>query len=223
MKNMKKKILLCIAFLLTAFPLLAACGATDVIANYSVKAFNGLTATLGAAGYEYADGKHKAVSPDGTEKFIFGGQIAIEIDIAEFRAAGLERMRLMELMDAAGQGNMTLDGDLLTVFLAGANVAATEDKESAFEQNIRDNRNALMYSADMGHFGIALDGMHMFEWAQHADKNDKDMVFVLPPDLFKDAGLDTERLDKWVYTEIEMMDKNGKKSKEYKLVKFFDF
>jgi hypothetical protein len=87
---------------------------------------------------------------------------------------------------------------------------------------MRGNRKALGFDAGMGHFGIALGGGFMFEFAQYMDKNDLDMVFVLNPAPFIGAGLDTEKLEKWRYAEIEMMDDRGGTFKEHKLVRIFD-
>jgi poly-D-alanine transfer protein DltD len=52
--------------------------------------------------------------------------------------------------------------------------------------------------------------------------NDKDIVFVLNPQPFIDAGVDPSALESWVFAKVETMDDSGKKIEVDKFLKPFD-
>ncbi|MDR3318972.1 MAG: hypothetical protein LBS99_05985 [Clostridiales bacterium] len=206
---MKKLGVILIAAVTAAIMLIfTACGATDVIANYAVGSFEKLSDKIGNA--EYGDGKHTLTSPGGKEKFIWGGQIVMEIDLSELISAELDVAKLIA-------GGFNIDGNTLAVELQNAAAVTDPDGLAAFEKNMRGNRKALGFDVGMGHFGIAFGNEFAFEWAQYLDANDKDMVFLLNPAPFIEAGLKTDILEGWLYAELEMM-----KEKAFMLVKAYD-
>lgn len=54
------------------------------------------------------------------------------------------------------------------------------------------------------------------------DKNDKDMVFALNPEVFIQAGVDPQKVEGWVFAKVETMDMNGKDKEVDKFLKPFD-
>ncbi|MDR3263672.1 MAG: hypothetical protein LBT30_05110 [Clostridiales bacterium] len=207
---MKKKMIY-LLLIITAV-VLTACSVTDVIANYAVKSFKDLSAELGEARYQYDSGQHTLISPNGKEKFLWGERLAIEVDLSEFISAGLDVAKLTDF---------DVNGNILAIELENAKTVTETEKFSALKKTVRTNRNALGFDEDMGHFGLSFGNEFAFEWAQHLDKNDKDMVFLLNPMPFIEAGLITEQLENWVYTKLKMM-KDGKEYEAFMLVRFYD-
>jgi F420-0:gamma-glutamyl ligase len=62
----------------------------------------------------------------------------------------------------------------------------------------------------------------MFEWAKDMTTNDKDIVFVLNPEVFINAGVDASNVEGWVFAKVETMDESGKKIEVDKFLKPFD-
>jgi len=69
---------------------------------------------------------------------------------------------------------------------------------------------------------VDLANGNMFEWAKDMSKNDKDIVFVLNPQVFIDAGVDPAKVEGWVFAKVEKEDENGKKIQVDKFLKPFD-
>ena len=81
-------------------------------------------------------------------------------------------------------------------------------------------RDRIGYHEELDHYGIALGGGNMFEWAKDLAKNDKDLVFVLNPEPFVKAGLDPSKLaGGWAYGKVTVKDDKGKLMKLDKLLK----
>ncbi|MBL8967094.1 MAG: hypothetical protein JNG85_08795, partial [Spirochaetaceae bacterium] len=72
------------------------------------------------------------------------------------------------------------------------------------------------------HYGIALGGGNMLEWAKDPAKNDKDLVLVLEPAPLAAAGLDPARVQGWAFAKVETMDAKGAKILVDKLLRPFD-
>jgi hypothetical protein len=92
----------------------------------------------------------------------------------------------------------------------------------ALQDLVRNHRTMLGYHAALGHFGLVLGGGNMVEWAQDQHANDKDLVFVLNPQPFADAGVDVANVQGWVLEDVEVMDAQGRKSTARKLLKFYN-
>ena len=74
----------------------------------------------------------------------------------------------------------------------------------------------------LDHYGIDLSGGNKFEWAKDTGKNDKDIVFVVDPQILIDAGVSPEKIEGWTYATVEMLDDRGKKIEVQKFLKAFD-
>jgi hypothetical protein len=62
----------------------------------------------------------------------------------------------------------------------------------------------------------------MFEWAKDMSANDKDIVFVLNPKPFIDAGVDPDRVEGWVFARVTVDDESGKPVELDKFLKPFN-
>ncbi len=193
--------------------LLSACKETDVVANYSITSFNEILQTV-PNNIVNEDGNFQLISPDGKEKFIWGKNIALEADLAPFLEAGLDISKLPE--------EIRVNEDKLLISIDNNAQAENDDPTASFEAVIRNNRDSLGYHMELNHFGFNLPGENSFEWAKDIKANDKDMVFVLNPMPFKEAGVDVSKIPGWTLAEIKMMDMSGKATHMEKLLKAFD-
>ena len=92
----------------------------------------------------------------------------------------------------------------------------------ALQDLVHNHRMMLGYHTALGHFGLALGGGNMVEWAKDQQANDKYLVFVLNPQAFVDAGVDVANVQGWVLADVPVMDAQGRKSTARKLLKFYD-
>ena len=93
---------------------------------------------------------------------------------------------------------------------------------ASYEKLIDQKRELIGYHSSLGHFGIDLSGGNMFEWAKDNTANDKDMVFVLNPEVFEAAGVNLDAVEGWLHAEVKVMDAKGKMFGVYKLLKPFN-
>ncbi|MDR2671410.1 MAG: hypothetical protein LBC26_06805 [Oscillospiraceae bacterium] len=215
-----KRLLLCA--LCAALLLLTACRALDVIGNGSVTSFAGVLDALPAAA---AGDTWMLTAPDGAAAFVWSGDFSrtgvydawLELDAAPFVAAGLDPGRLP---DGMAQGERLVAGASL-----GAQAPAPEVSESpvlSYGQIVAQQRARIGHHAAMDHFGVDLDGGFMFEWARDMAANDKDIVFVLNPEPFRQAGADVGAIEGWALAMVETMDEAGRPIEVEKLLKPFD-
>jgi hypothetical protein len=92
----------------------------------------------------------------------------------------------------------------------------------AMQDLVHNHRAMLGYHTALGHFGLALGDGNMVEWARDEQANDKDLVFVLNPQTFADAGVDVSKVAGWVLADVPVMDAQGRKSTARKLLKFYN-
>jgi len=141
----------------------------------------------------------------------------IEFDAQPFIDAGLDTDKL--------PGGMLKDGKIIVGTKLGQE-SLTYNGEAAplasYEQIVKLKRGSIGYHADLDHFGVDLANGNMFEWAKDMSKNDKDIVFVLDPQVFIDAGVDPNAVEGWVYAKVPVMDEKGKPIEVDKLLKPFD-
>ena len=164
-------------------------------------------------------------APDGAAAFIWGRDFTgsnpydamLEIDSAPFVAAGLDPAKLPDgiLQDGIltlgidfGETALSYSGDITPVAL--------------YEQIVLLERSHIRYHAALDHFGIDLSGGNMFEWAKDMAANDKDIVFVLNPQIFIDAGVDPANVEGWVFAKVPVMDADGRSIEVDKLLKPFN-
>jgi len=200
----------------------SSCAKLDVVAAGAISSFS----AIGKAADVRFDSAAKSVltSPDKSAQFIWlskslpGEQfdVYIDIDAAPFLAAGLDPAKL--------PAGIYSDGRIR--FGQKVSGSAQDRKQSpgasaALAHIIEVRPDLIGYHKALDHYGIDLNGA-MFEWARDIKTNDKDIVFVVDPVIFQNAGTDPERVEGWIYADVEIMDKTGAKKTVKKLLKPFD-
>ncbi|HHV09114.1 MAG TPA: hypothetical protein GXX75_02395 [Clostridiales bacterium] len=222
---MVKKILLS-ALSIAAILGLTACGKLDVIGDGSIKSFDAVVNRLGGQVTEDTGfGGWSLTAPDGAASFLWSkdyskttsNDVQLAVKAQPFIAAGLD-------VDKLPQG--ILVGDELILGTELGDDAITYSGEatplSSYEQIVKLYRYNISYHTALDHYGVELSGGNMFEWAKDMKTNDKDIVFVLAPDILIEAGVDPSKVDGWVFAQVETMDHSGKKVKVGKFLKPFD-
>ncbi|MDR1579832.1 MAG: hypothetical protein LBS35_05705 [Synergistaceae bacterium] len=93
---------------------------------------------------------------------------------------------------------------------------------ASFEQIVKLDRESVGYHAALDHYGVTVADGFLFEWAKDMSKNDKDIVFVVDPKIFIDAGVDPSKVEGWAYDKVPLEDARGRKFEAYKFLKPFD-
>lgn len=210
------------ALVVALLSVLTLAGTLDIIGRWSVPAFEAALENMPAnVSEEPTYGGWAISAPDSSARFIIrstdavkeGYDLTFVIDAAPFIAAGADATKL--------PGTSTTDGRLYI----GKDVDDASDGRDAkgpaeaYAAILRANRSGVKYHAEMGHFGISLGGGNMFEWAKELRTNDKDIVFVLNPEPFKEAGADLNSIEGWILAKIAVMDEKGRMVPVDKLVK----
>jgi len=222
---MKKKIIFT-SIIIAVILLFASCKQTDVIAKYSVTSFKEVLDTAPqSVSIDNEYGGWTISAPDNSTRFIwsrdfsrsFGYDVMIEFDAKPFIKAGLDISKLPKEMHK---------GDKLIVGTKLGNERPSYSGEAtpiaSLEQIVNLKRESISYHAALDHFGIDLMKGNAFEWAKDMSKNDKDIVFVLDPVTFINAGVDPAKTEGWVYAKVKTMDMNGKTIEADKFLKSFN-
>ena len=93
---------------------------------------------------------------------------------------------------------------------------------SSFEQIVESDRDRIGYHSEMDHYGLNFSGGNVFEWAKNIGKNDKDIVFVLNPQIFIEAGVNPSKVEGWIFGQVTVADSKGKMVKVDKFLKPFN-
>ena len=93
---------------------------------------------------------------------------------------------------------------------------------SSFEQIALLDRDSVGFHAPLGHYGITVADGFVFEFAEDMSKNDKDIVFVLDPKVFTDAGVTPEKVEGWAFAKVPLEDEWGRPYEAEKFLKPFD-
>lgn len=93
---------------------------------------------------------------------------------------------------------------------------------ASFEQIVKLDRNSIGYHAALDHYGVTVAEGNLVEWAKDMSKNDKDLVFVLDPKIFIDAGVDPAKVQGWGYAKVPLEDARGRQYEAEKFLKPFD-
>ncbi|MDR1378444.1 MAG: hypothetical protein LBJ36_05275 [Synergistaceae bacterium] len=93
---------------------------------------------------------------------------------------------------------------------------------ASFEQIVKLDRDSIGYHAALDHYGITFSEGTLFEWAKDVSKNDKDIVFVLNPDIFLEAGADPSKVEGWTFAKVPVEDARGRKIEADKFLKPFN-
>ena len=191
---------------------LTACTQTDVVAKTAVTSFDAILTSESAQLIEEESG-FALQSPTGAEAFQFGENAAISFELAPFVEAGLDVTLLPD--------NIETTDDQLVIKMENKGYKSGSEAKETFEQLVKNNREAIGYHAALDHYGVELGDGNMFEWAKDTSTNDKDIVFVLNPQPFIDAGVDVNKIEGWVFAKVETMD-GAKKVEKDKLLKPYD-
>ncbi|WP_062428460.1 hypothetical protein [Treponema endosymbiont of Eucomonympha sp.] len=201
----------------------AACGRLDVVGAGSKAAFGAVLDALPAA----ADGETGGwalSAPDGSAAFIWQPALGaarydalLAFDAAPFLAAGLDAARLPA--NIAVSGGRLLAGDSFGVDSHGQGEATPL---SSYERILKLKRERIGYHTALDHYNVDVGGGNLFEWAKDMSANDKDIVFALNPAPFREAGVDPNRVEGWVFAKVPAEDANGRRIQVDKLLKAFD-
>jgi hypothetical protein len=224
---MKKKIILLTLTLTLILALsLASCNQADVVGKSSIMSFNEvLKFAPDSIKADDTFGGWSLTSPDGTARFMWSKDFSksatydamLEFDAKPFLDAGLDITKLPAGMvkndklvvgNEFGNEKITYSGDATPL--------------TSYEKIVELKRSNIKYHADLDHFGIDLSGGNVFEWAKDMAKNDKDIVFVLNPKVFIDAGVDPAKVEGWAFKKVNVEDENGKPIQVDKFLKPFD-
>lgn len=221
---MKKKIIF-IIFLTATLLGLTACGKLDVIGDGSEASFEEVLKAMQArVAADDSFGGWSLQSPDGEARFLWSRDFSktstdamLELDAQPFIDAGLDMTKLPA--DMVSGDKIVIGTDLGNENITYVGEASPLDSYKKLVKHYRDN---ITYHTSLDHFGVSLGNGNMFEWAKDMKTNDKDIVFVLNPQPFLDAGVNPDALETWVFAKVETMDESGKKVQVDKFLKPFD-
>ena len=221
---MKKKSIL-IPVLLVATVIFAGCTSQlDVVADKSISSFESVINELPIEA-DSEDSSWILTAPDNSAKFFWSMDfssttdydVKLELNSQPFINAGLD---ISKLPEGAIYGDKIILGTDLSDEKLTYNGEATP--LDSYKKIVEKSRDSIGYHAALDHYGIDLENGNMFEWAKDISANDKDIVFVLNPQMFIDAGVNPQEVEGWVFAKVETMDKDGKKIEVDKFLKPFD-
>jgi hypothetical protein len=191
-----------IILLLSLLIIIAGCTSTDVVKREAQSSFEEILAVDSVDssvmdGYAHiiiADGYHfdLSLNPQSTTDDVIMAVMAMP-----FLDAGLDITKL--------PSNMRIKDDMLLITFEGIKGSMTYDAKGQMNSLLTNNRTLLGYHAELDHFGIALSD-HKFEWAKNMATNDKDAVFILSADVLREAGVNVEAVEGWIFTTMDGMD-----------------
>lgn len=220
-----KKLLIAVLTLVTLFTL-AACSGTDVVANVSKTSFEAILNQI--PDKIAADDTYNAwalTSPTG-ERFLWSKDFSstdkpdgvLEFDAKPFLDAGLDVTKLPEWL--------VVSGDKILYKTELGNEKFNQNSKSkpieAFKEIVRTHRSVIGYHEKLDHYGVALGNGNAFEWAKDMNTNDKDIVFVLNPQPFIDAGVKADQVEGWAFAKVDTKDESGKPIQVDKFLKPFN-
>lgn len=206
--------------------LLSGCATTDVVGESAKSSFREVIEASGSSVTEDEEnGGWSLTAPDSSARFIWSEDtsktpthdVMLVLDAAPFIAAGLD-------VNALEDGIYINDTLMLGVDLGNeaASYDGTITPEAAFDQIVLSYRDSIGYHEVLDHYGVDAGNGNKFEWAKDMSKNDKDIVFVVDPQMLIDAGVTPESVEGWVYTSVEIKDETGKPVEVMKFLKPFD-
>lgn len=224
MKKIVRKVIMLGSAVMIMFSL-SACSRLDVIGTGSVSAFEEVLGKIQAESDEI-NGGWSLSAPDDTVRFIWSKDfsestsydVMLELDAAPFINAGLD-------IDKLPENFMINEGKIIVGTDLGEEKLTYEDgltPLASYEHIVNLKRDSIGYHAMMDHYGVDLGGGNMFEWAKDMDSNDKDIVFVLNPEPFIEAGVNPEEIEGWIFAKVPTMDDNGKQIEVDKILKPFE-
>jgi hypothetical protein len=229
-----KKIMMVLAVsaVLAAGSAEAASFGTDVVGQSAVTSFKAMIEALEfPPAFDEAESVWVLTAPDGEASFwwrrdannkrMFDAYLCF--DAEPFVNAGLDLDKLpMEMKGMLNQGDR---GKLMLGTKLSKEPLVYEGDAtplSSFEQIVKLDRDAVGYHAALDHYGVTVSEGSLLEWAKDMGKNDKDLVFVLNPQIFIDAGVDPAKVEGWAFGKVQVEDARGRKFDADKFLKPFD-
>lgn len=221
-----KKILVIIAVVFLMALTFASCKQTDLVGKTSVTSFNEVLKVIpDKIKADEMNGGWSLSAPDGTARFIWSKDfskspihdVMLEFDSKPFVDAGLDVSKLPK-------GLAYTDKIMVGTKLGNEKLSYKGDATpiASYEKIVELKRSSIKYHADLDHYGVVLSNGNVFEWAKDMSKNDKDIVFVLDPKVFIDAGVDPAKVEGWAFKKVKVDDENGKKIEVDKFLKPFN-
>lgn len=196
---------------------LVACSGTDVVGKVATTSFEKVVDASKASVFkDEATRTWNLGSPAGdllrfSADFSKDDDVEFLFDAAPFLAAGLDPSKLPSSGDVVY--SITPDAHLRIAFDLGPQPLSADSSASLaslFKDIVRTRRDRIGYHEKLDHYGIKLGNGNMFEWARDMAKNDKDIVWVLNPDPFIQAGVDPAKVQGWAFAKVELKDDAGK-------------
>ena len=94
-------------------------------------------------------------------------------------------------------------------------------KDSAlaqFEYDIIILREYISFNAKTNRYILRIEAGNMFGWTKDINSEEASIVFILDPESFVEAGVDPEKIEGWLYIQLET-EENGETINAYKFVK----
>ncbi len=214
------------AAVLSGVLLTAGCTATDVIGKVSVTSFDSVLTSLGDKVATDGTNNGWSLQSPGGERFVWSKDFSaagkpdlmMEFDAKPFLDAGLDPKKLPEgtYWHDAAKNLLMVHSEQGTDKSAYTGEPKPLD---SFRKIVETHRSLIGYHEKLDHYGVAFGNGDMFEWAKDLSTNDKDIVFVLNPQPFMDAGVDPAKMQEWVFAKVEVKDANGKKELVEKFLK----
>lgn len=222
---MKNKIIIA-ALSLFLIGTLTACAQSDVIGKVAKTSFESvLKAIPEQVKADEMNGGWSLNAPDNSARFIWSKDyskspfhdVMLEFDAAPFVAAGLDVNKLpagiafedkIMLGTKLGNDELKYSGEVTPL--------------ASFNQIVDLYRSSIGYHEVLDHYGVDLGNGNKFEWAKDMSKNDKDIVFVVDPEIFIKAGVNPDKVEGWTYATVEMKDSTGKTIQAKKFLKPFN-
>lgn len=222
---MKKKLIV-VLLLLMMLVVFSACRQLDVIGNGSVEAFDALSQAMPAVYADEVNGGWLLIAPDDSTRFFWSKDfsqsrhydVAIEFDPQPFIDAGLDLAKLPQEMiygDKLRAGNVY--GDKTPTYNGEITPLAS------YEQILLLYPGKIAYHDAADHYMLHFGNGNMIEFAKDMSTNEKDIVFMLNPQPFIEAGVDPQLVEGWTFVaNLETMNASGKTVVVDRFLKIFD-
>jgi hypothetical protein len=200
---------------------------TDVVGAAAVASFGEILGALPSAVADEAERTWVIAAPDGKASFSWRSgedgerpfDVYISFDAAPFVNAGLDTDKLPDAMKPKLTEGRLVGGGKLS---KGMKYEGDVTPLSSFEQIALLDRDSIGFHAPLGHYGVTVAEGFVFEFAEDMSKNDKDIVFVLDPKIFIDAGVTPEKVEGWTFAKVPLEDEWGRPYEAEKFLKPFD-
>jgi len=208
------------AFLAAIALILSNCSDLDVVKADAIRSFGDILKILPAEDYKGDSSEWVLTAPDNAAWFCWKSQeIQIVVDAQPFVSAGLDLSKLE---------NGVVNEDMLVYSSPLSDAGEQGAPLKLFKKSAEFFRASLGYHPEMDHYNITPGNGNIFEWAKDLSTNgttgknqELDIVFALNPEPLIAAGVDTEKLEGWTYTQVPV-DIDGKPTKVWKILKAFN-